>query len=63
MSKISIDQKAIDKIKYFAHIYFMNGRFLGESHDEIQIVCILNGLYDYLKSEGKEVEWEIKKSN
>ncbi len=62
MSKIIVDQNAVDKIKIMAHTYFMETQFRNMDPNDVQIVCILNGLYNYLKSEGKDPEWLLKKS-
>lgn len=62
MSKIDIGKKEVDRIKYFAHNYFMEGNFRNVDPNDVQVVCILEGLYNYLKSEGQDPEWLLKKS-
>lgn len=60
MNKLQIDRKAVDKIKSFAHNHFMESDFRNMRQEDIQVVCILEGLYNYLKSEGQEPQWQNK---
>lgn len=59
--KITLDAKAIGMIKSFAHRKFMEtGRFPSNDAKDIQLFCILNGLEDYLKSQGVEISWKLE---